>query len=226
MFIQGTSCGQCQGGHFLAQPIGVAFPGQAKVLFLLGAEFGPREFFGMLDGLHAVLETGLHQRIGHLAECGDLDCQPLRRLLAGGELRQQPEGLVLVSLFPRLAEQGVEKLPLHGRHGTLSGALLELRAEEREPSLRADMALQHAGQHPAELVLDLPIGLGVPAAAEARGDLLPGLFSTAGSLAEIQFKSRCNWSTGSLPISSKQHPQGRLADAAALVRLAGSCTGP
>ena len=111
------------GGHLLPQPIGVAFPGQAEVLGLFGAEFGPRELFRMLDGLHAVLEAGLHHAIRHLAEGGDLDRQSLRRLLGGGELREQPKGLVLVSLFPRLAEQGIEKLPGMRRRDTRPASL-------------------------------------------------------------------------------------------------------
>ena len=172
----------------------------------------------MRDRLHAVLEASLHHTISHLAKRGNTDRQPLRRPFGDGQLRQQPKGLVLVSLFPRLAEQGVEKLPrMPG--AMLFRRILELQAEKRDPRLRAAMVAQDTRQHAAQLIFDLPIGLGVPAAAQTRGNLLPGLFFHGRIVGRNPVQQPLQLIDRQLADLVRQHAQGRLADAAALVRL-------
>ena len=46
------------GGHLLLQPIGIAFPAKRRFSSCFREEFGPREFFRMLDGLHAGIGSG------------------------------------------------------------------------------------------------------------------------------------------------------------------------
>ena len=73
------------------------------------------------------------------------------------------------------------------------------------------MTVQDARQHPAKLVLDLPIGLGLPTAAEAGGDLLPGrVFNGRIVGRNPASSSRRNGSTGSLPISSNSARRAAL----------------
>ena len=81
------------------------------------------------------------------------------------------------------------------------------------------MALQDAGQHPAKLILDLPIGLGVPAAAQTGGDLLPRLFFNGRIVGRNPVQQPLQLVDRQLADLVQQHAQGRLADAAALIRL-------
>ena len=170
--------------------VGKALAGQPQVFLLLGAEFFAGELLLVLDLAHAGLEAGLHHAVGHLVQGGDVRRQAGRRLLGIGELLQQPKRLVLVLRRPRLGQQGVEQLPGVAGAVLLRG-IFQLCAEEGQMLLRAGVRREHAGQDLAKLMLDLPVRLGVPAAPQALGDLLPRLASRpAGSLEDIQFTSR------------------------------------
>ena len=148
----------------VAEPVGKPLAGQPQGLGTLVAQLRPGELFRVLDRLHAGRQSGLDHVVRHLVGRRDGGHQPGQRIFGVAEPLDERKCLRLIRLRPRLRQQGVKELP------GITGPVFVRRIgkpspQEGEALGLGEMAKEDAPEALAEPMLDLVLGLGVPAAA-------------------------------------------------------------